>query len=66
MVLMRRDMSSFTKLGKKKGRLRVGTKDEGERRGEKVRIREEGVRGEGRGVRIREEGVRGEGRGVRV
>ena len=35
MVLMRRDMSSFTKLGKKKGRLRVGMKDEGERRGEK-------------------------------
>ena len=37
-------MSGFTKLGEKKGRLRVGRKDEGERRGE--RIREEGVRGE--------------------
>ena len=41
MVLMRRDMSSFTKLGKK-GRL---TKDEGERRGE--RSEDKGGGGEG-------------------
>lgn len=43
-------MSGFTKLGEKKGRLRVGRKDEGERRGE--RSEDKGRGGEGRAVRV--------------
>ena len=39
-------MSSFTKLGEKKGRLSVGRKDEGERSEDK------GRGGEGRAVRV--------------